>query len=63
MNQFLLEYDKLKQRADKYKMMYEATCYAVDMAKGKFERADEKQKEKMKRSWHQEILDMNNCKV
>jgi formin-binding protein 1 len=63
LGQFLLEYDKLKQKVQKQQSLYQGSCYAVEMAKGKYERSDEKSKEKTKRIWHQEILDMNNCKV
>jgi hypothetical protein len=47
----------------KSKYEYDTACDAVEAAKGRFERAgDEKTKERLKRLWHQDILDMNNRK-
>lgn len=42
-------------------MDYDAACDSVEAAKGRYERAtDERTKIKLKRLWHQDILDMNN---
>ncbi|KAJ3399868.1 hypothetical protein HDV05_001479, partial [Chytridiales sp. JEL 0842] len=43
---------------------YEASCLAVELAKGRFERCgDDKQREKHKRCWHTEIVDLQNAKT
>ncbi|KAJ3302678.1 hypothetical protein HDV03_004798, partial [Kappamyces sp. JEL0829] len=62
-SEFKLECEKADKELAKCKLDYDAACDAVDAAKGRFERAtDDRQKEKLKRLWHQEILDMNNQK-
>ena len=61
---FKAECDRAERDLAKCKFDYDVACDAVDAAKGKFERAtDDRHKEKLKRVWHQEILDMSNQKV
>jgi hypothetical protein len=65
--QFVVQYQSERERIvsnlEKSRIEYEQSCDAVETAKGRYERAaDEKSKEKMKRAWHQGILDMNNLK-
>jgi hypothetical protein len=56
--------EKAFMSMEKARRKYEEGCMNVENAKGKFERApDEKTAEKLKRAWHQEILELNNAKV
>ncbi|KAI8621789.1 hypothetical protein BC830DRAFT_72783 [Chytriomyces sp. MP71] len=48
---------------DKCKKNYDDACESVEAAKVRYDRAtDDKSREKYKLAWHNEILDMNNCK-
>ncbi|KAH6570670.1 hypothetical protein BASA50_002805 [Batrachochytrium salamandrivorans] len=58
-----LEREKMEAELEKTRSRYFEACDLVDNSKLKNERgSDEKSKEKFKRVWHQEILDMNNAK-
>ncbi|KAI9095141.1 hypothetical protein DFS34DRAFT_187454 [Phlyctochytrium arcticum] len=57
------ERDRLYYDKDKAKSKYDEACEAVDAAKNKHGRAvDERTSEKLKRKWHEEIVDLNNTK-
>ncbi|KAF9573211.1 hypothetical protein EC968_008849 [Mortierella alpina] len=59
----LSERDKSAQERDKAKSRYDTSCEEVENSKQKQERAyDEKNQERLKRSYYQDILDMNNNK-
>ncbi|XJO71715.1 hypothetical protein BDV3_001184 [Batrachochytrium dendrobatidis] len=59
----IFEREKMENEIEKAKYKYFESCDMVDSSKAKHERGiDEKSKEKLKRAWHQEILDMNNAK-
>jgi hypothetical protein len=59
-----MERDKSVQERDKAKTKYDTSCEEVETGKQKQERAfDEKNQEKLKKSYFQDILDMNNNKV
>ncbi|RKO83648.1 hypothetical protein BDK51DRAFT_34690 [Blyttiomyces helicus] len=60
----LSERDKITSEKDKAKLKYDEACDAVEAAKNKHNRApDDKTADKLKRIWHQEIVDLNNDKV
>ncbi|KNE71665.1 hypothetical protein AMAG_16220 [Allomyces macrogynus ATCC 38327] len=56
------EQERSLQEKDKAKIKYLQACEDVEAAKLKYERADEKSQEKLKKIWHQQILEMNNAK-
>ncbi|KAJ3373119.1 hypothetical protein GGF31_001106 [Allomyces arbusculus] len=56
------EQERSLQEKDKAKIKYLQSCEDVEAAKIKYERADEKSQEKLKKIWHQQILEMNNAK-
>ncbi|KAJ3029947.1 hypothetical protein HDV00_009334 [Rhizophlyctis rosea] len=57
------ERDKIYDEKDKAKHKYDAACDAVEVAKQKHNRApDDRTAGKLKRSWHQEIVDLQNHK-
>ena len=58
------EGDKLESDVRAAKLKYEEQCNRVDVAKTKFQRCpdDPKCVEKLKRQWHDEIVDMNHAK-
>ncbi|KAJ3058788.1 hypothetical protein HK102_010316, partial [Quaeritorhiza haematococci] len=59
----LAEREKVYAEKEKAKQKYYESCDVVEMTKMKHDRApDEKSQGKLKRQWHQEILDMNNNK-
>jgi len=60
----LAERDRSAQERDKAKTHYDASCDEVESSKQKQERAyDEKNQEKLRKTYYQDILDMNNNKV
>ncbi|KAJ3042319.1 hypothetical protein HK097_002069 [Rhizophlyctis rosea] len=62
-HRLLAERDKIYEEKDKAKYKYDMSCDAVEAAKQKHNRApDDKSAAKLKRSWHQEIVDLNNNK-
>eukprot|EP00842_Homolaphlyctis_polyrhiza_P006088 jgi/Hompol1/6480/HPOL_002678-RA len=62
-NRLLLERERNTTETEKARQKYEECCDLVDNAQQKHERAtDEKAKDRYKRAWHQDILDMNNAK-
>ncbi|KND00988.1 hypothetical protein, variant [Spizellomyces punctatus DAOM BR117] len=59
----LAERDRLVTEKDKAKAKYDAASEAVEVAKNKHNRApDDKTAEKLKKRWHEEIVDLNNTK-
>ncbi|KAI9172881.1 Protein BZZ1 [Blastocladiella emersonii ATCC 22665] len=61
-NKLAAEQEKMVQEKDKAKLKYLQACEDVESAKLRFERADEKNQEKLKKVWHQSIVEMNNAK-
>ncbi|KAL2916688.1 Protein BZZ1 [Polyrhizophydium stewartii] len=59
----IVEREKTSVEVDKAHQRYDEACDLVESSKAKHDRnQDEKAKDKLKRVWHQEILDMNNAK-
>ncbi|KAI9140317.1 hypothetical protein BKA69DRAFT_515846 [Paraphysoderma sedebokerense] len=54
--------DRILTEKDKAKQAYDESCEAVEAAKLRHEKADEKSAEKLKKAWNQAIVDMNNAK-
>ena len=55
--------DKLKLEVEKLRSSYDSACFAVDIAKDKFDRSRmDSSAERNKLQWHQEILEMHNLK-
>ncbi|ORZ40819.1 hypothetical protein BCR44DRAFT_1509213 [Catenaria anguillulae PL171] len=54
--------EKVHQDKDKARIKYLQMCEDVEAAKMRFEKADEKKQEQLKKAWHQSIVEMNNAK-
>ena len=55
--------DSMRHEVEKLRAAYDSACFAVDVAKDKFERSRfESSAERNKMAWHQEILEMHNVK-